>query len=64
MNQAEMLGLGLDLRQAVADHIEHVAALGQLTLQAEHRQCIAQRLALQAARVALQGAGQGAVPVP
>ncbi|MNN56685.1 hypothetical protein D3C81_1716320 [compost metagenome] len=63
MNQAEMLGLGLDLRQAVADGVEQVAALVQLAFQAEHRQRITQRFALQAARVALEGADQGAITV-
>ncbi|MNH16906.1 hypothetical protein D3C79_765580 [compost metagenome] len=63
MHQAEMVGLGLDLWQSIADHIKHVATLGQLTFKTKHRQCVAQRLALQAARIALQGAGQGAVAV-
>ena len=58
-----MLGLGLDLRQAVADGVEQVAALVQLALQAQHRQGVAQRLALQAAGVALQRADQRAVAV-
>jgi transketolase len=35
MNQAEMLGLGLDLRQAVANGVEQVAAFVQLALKAQ-----------------------------
>ncbi len=41
--------------------LQHVVALGQLALEAEHRQGVAQRFALQGAGVALQGADQGAV---
>jgi len=58
-----MVGLGLDLRQAVADGVEQVAALVQLAFQAEHRQRITQRLALQAVGVALECADQRAVTV-
>ncbi|MNR01954.1 hypothetical protein D3C85_1177890 [compost metagenome] len=58
-----MFDLGLDLRQALADHVEHFAALGQLPLQAQHRQGVAQGFALQGVGVALQGADQGAVAV-
>ena len=63
MDQAEMLDLLLDLVEATAHHLQHVAALVQLALQADHRQCIAQRLALQGGWIALQRADQGAITV-
>ncbi|MNP20108.1 hypothetical protein D3C76_1126690 [compost metagenome] len=61
MGRAEVFDLGLDLRQAFADHVQHVAALGQLTFKTEHGQGITQRLALQGTRVALEGADQCAI---
>jgi hypothetical protein len=61
VGQTEVLDLGLDLRQAFADQFQHVVALGQLALQVEHRQGVAQRLALQRAGVAFKGADEGPV---
>ncbi|MNS98302.1 hypothetical protein D3C72_1326660 [compost metagenome] len=61
VGRAEVFDLGLDLRQALADHVQHVATLGQLTLKTEHGQRIAQRFALQGARVAFESADQGAI---
>ncbi|MNF84225.1 hypothetical protein D3C84_665760 [compost metagenome] len=61
VGRAEVFDLGLNLRQAFADHVEHVAAFGQLTLKAEHGQGITQWLALQGTWVAFEGADQRAV---
>lgn len=37
VREAEMIGLGLDLWQAVADDFKHVATFSQLALKAQHR---------------------------
>ncbi len=63
MRRTEVLHLLLDLIQARAHDLQHVIALGQLALQAQQRPGIAQGVALQAGRVALQGADQGAIAV-
>ena len=59
VDQPEVLDLLFDLVEALADQVEHIAALVQLPFQGQHRQGVAQRFALQAAGLALQGAGQG-----
>ncbi|MNR04568.1 hypothetical protein D3C85_1205430 [compost metagenome] len=61
VSRAEMFHLGLDLGQTLADDFEHVLALGQLSLKAQHRQGVAQRFALQGVGVALEGADQCAI---
>ncbi len=63
VGDAEVLDLLLNLIQPASDDLQHVVALVQLPLKADHRQGIAQRLALQAAAVALQRADQCAVAV-
>ncbi len=54
VDQAEVLDLLFDLVEALADQVEHVAALVQLPFQGQHRQGVAQRFALQAAEHAAQ----------
>src|SRR3989344_5696387 len=63
MGRAEVLNLLLYLIKAAAHDLQHIAALIQLTLQGQQRQGITQWITLQAGRVALQGADQGAVTI-
>src|SRR5690606_15935773 len=63
VGQPEMVDLLLDLVQTAADDLQHVAALVQLPLQPNHRQCIAQRFTLQAVGIALQSTGKRTVTV-
>ncbi len=61
VGQPKVIGLLLYLVQAASDHLQQVTAFIQLLFQADHRQRIAQRLALQAAGVSLQCADKGAI---